>query len=176
MGCDIHMYVEYREKERAGTQYDWWNSFGGRINPGRNYTLFGILCDGVRFDPPEGKSHEQKGLPDGPLGTHAEHDVHLYIRDDSSEWEEQSCTLSDAQRWGRKIEYNKDGKPWRTYHPDWHSHTWLTTKELAQAYRWYSSINRGYSVGAEYKALLSAMKALENKGKNEVRVVFWFDN
>lgn len=175
MGCDIHMYVQYREKERAGTQYDWWSSFGGRINPGRNYSLFGVLCDGVRSEAPEGKCYEQRGLPE-KLGYAADYDVHLHIRDDDEPREENTCTLEDAKRWGRRIEYDKDGKPWRTSHPDWHSHSWLTTKELAQAYRWYNSINRGYGVGAEYKALLAAMKALENKGKNEVIVVFWFDN
>jgi hypothetical protein len=31
-------------------------------------------------------------------------------------------------------------------------------------------------VPVEWKAILAAMKSLEDEGKNEVRVVFWFDS
>lgn len=47
MGCDIHAYVEYKKADNNGD----WISFGGRINPGRNYSLFGRMAEGVRTDP-----------------------------------------------------------------------------------------------------------------------------
>jgi hypothetical protein len=44
MGCDIHAYVESKKPDSK----TWWG-FGGRINPGRNYRMFGKLA-GVRCD------------------------------------------------------------------------------------------------------------------------------
>lgn len=173
MGCDIHMYIQYKNKKRNN---DWWSEFGGRINPGRDYGMFGILSAGVRYDVTNGKCHQPKGLPEGSLGWSAEYDAYLYIREKEDENDEHTCTLENAQRWGRKIELGKDGKPFRTLHPDWHSHSWLTTKELAQAFRWYNQQNKDYKVHVAYKAILSVMRTLENKGENDARVVFWFDN
>ena len=177
MGCDIHMYVQYQNKESAkqnkkeGRDPYWWG-FGGQLNPGRNYTMFGILA-GVRDDPmDEEKMFYPKGLPEFELSYAAKDGLYLYVGDDN---EEHTCTLEQAQRWGRRIINDSDGKPWMTEHPDWHSHTWLTTKELAQAYRWYKQVS-GYAPCLEFRVLLKMMKELENKGENEVVVVFWFDN
>ena len=52
MGADIHMYAEYRNKNQAQEDQKqgrkpYWYCYGDQINPGRNYTLFGILA-GVR--------------------------------------------------------------------------------------------------------------------------------
>ena len=55
MGCDIHCYIEYKKKND-----DHWRSFGGRINPGRNYTLFGVMA-GVRCD---GLLYPLRGFPE----------------------------------------------------------------------------------------------------------------
>ena len=180
MGCDIHMFVQYRNIERAKKVkkeggYDYWWGFGGHLNPGRNYTLFGILA-GVRDNPMDDeKMFYPRGLPGFELSYEAKDSLYLYISDDECS-EENSCTLEQAQRWGRPIINDSQGKPWRTLHPDWHSHTWLTTQELAQAYRWYKKVSEGYGIGLEYRVLLKMMKELEDKGKNEVVVVFWFDN
>jgi hypothetical protein len=173
MGCDIHMYVQYRKKDFDPKWESYWNEFGGHLNPGRDYSMFGILSDGVRSS--WTKCHEPKGLPEGNLGWTAEREAYLYVKTDTNPYDDGYCTLEDAQRWGRKIELDKDGKPWRTIHPDWHSFSWLTTEEYAQALRWYSSQVR-YKAGLEYRALLKLMKALEDNGKNDVRIVFWFDN
>ena len=43
MGCDIHLYIE----SKTGLGDFGWESFGGRIDVGRNYELFGLLA-GVR--------------------------------------------------------------------------------------------------------------------------------
>ena len=142
MGCDIHMYVQYRDKSRIGTKHSWWRDFAGRLSPGRNYNMFSILSMGVRGEAVKG--FEPKGLPDFELGWGAEADLYLYITEDGKE--EGSCTLAQAESWRRPIIKNKEGKPTKTLHPDWHSHSWLTTKELAQAYRWYKK-EQNYDVG-----------------------------
>lgn len=175
MGTDIHMYVQYREKERANSQYDFWYSFGERINPGRCYDMFAILSDGVRG---RWKKHfRAKGLPT-KMGYSAENDAYLWIREkdeDPRDYENRSCTLEDALRWGREIIRDKEGKPFKTAHPDWHSHSWLNVSEFEQALKWYKEQTK-YTPSVEYRALFKAMKELENRGKNEVIVVFWFDN
>jgi len=176
MGCDIHMFVQYRDKKDAernkeqGRPPYWWD-YGNGINPGRNYAMFGILA-GVR-----GRSEnffEDKGIPDFGLGWSARDSLYLNIDDDPIPGEN-CCTLESAKRWGNKIYYHEDGRPWYTEHPDWHSHSWMTIKELEQAYRWYKK-ETGDTPCLEYRVLLKTMKALEDKGKNEVVVVFWFDN
>ena len=164
---------ETKRREKNGDT-PWWSSFGDQFNPGRNYTMFGILA-GVRDNPDDdNKMFEAKGLPDFELGWSARSDLLLYITEVPIPGENY-CTLEQAKRWNRKIIYDSNGKPSYTYHPDWHSHSWLTTKELAQAYRWYKSTT-GYSPCLEYRVLLKTMKALEDGGKNEVFIVFWFDN
>jgi len=168
MGCDIHMYVQYREKKKNDD--GWWWDFGGHMNPGRDYSLFGILA-GVR-DRPE-KGYDPKGIPDFELGWGARHDLYLTITEDGLE--ENCCTLEQAERYHRPIIKDKDGKSLMTMHPDWHNHSWLTTEELAQAYRWLKKYEKR-GPGLEYRVLLKMMKALEDNGKNEVVVVFWFDN
>jgi len=88
-----------------------------------------------------------------------------------------------AQRWsqyGRKI-VERDGKPVWVEHPDWHSHSWMTTKELQKAYKIYEKHaskewDDDIRVGVEYRAILAAMKEIESCGEYEARVVFWFDN
>ena len=172
MGCDIHMYVQYREKkeEQSEPNNDWWDDFTSQISPGRNYTMFGILA-GVRDMVENG--FEPKGLPDFGLGWSAGWDLYLRITEDGKE--EGCCTLEQAQRWRRPIINNNEGKPYKVEHPDWHSHTWLTPKELAQAYRWYKK-ETGWAPSLAWRVLLKMMKALEDNGKNEVVVVFWFDN
>jgi len=168
MGCDIHAYVEYKEKEDNSNEY-WWG-FGGQINPGRDYTMFGILA-GVRYHPKKG--FDPRGIPNHHLSWAANDNLYLYITEDGED--DNSTTLEQAKLWGKEIIYDDDGKPFKVKHPDWHSHSWLTTKELAQAYKWYEE-ELGHKPGLEYRALLKLMKALEDNGKNKVIVVFWFDN
>lgn len=185
MGADIHMYVEYRNKKRAQEELTtrrkpYWYSYGDHMNPCRNYTLFAILA-GVRgyyedsFDP--------KGKLDlDEMSIAARHDAYLWIVDKPSH--EVHCdgcvSRENAEMWqgyGRKIIDDK----W-IEHPDWHSHSWMSIKELEEAFErykvhatveWEEPVT---DVPLEYRALLASMKALEDGGENEVRVVFWFDN
>ena len=184
MGCDIHMYVEYASKKRLEESklpqvegkrkvYEYWSTFGGRMSPGRNYLMFGLLSKGVRSDLDKGI--EPKGLPE-VLGYQSQGDAYMYITD-SHDGDENSTTLERALSWKGKIINDISGKPRWTEHPDWHSHTWLTTKEYASALRKYHAMNdKSWDDAKAYKAILAAMKSLESDGETIARVVLWFDN
>lgn len=181
MGCDIHMYVEYTNKKDyeeiiKNGKKPYWMSFGGRINPGRNYVLFGVLA-GVRYDFPN--ANYPRGLPDD-LGYHSLNDSRIYISEEKLDGE-YSVTLDEAKRYCGfspriRIHNNSYGEPKWVDNPDWHSHSWMTTKEFSTALRRYSKYKDNWGTAIEYKALLSAMKTLEKSGNYQARVVFWFDN
>lgn len=193
MGCDVHFYLEYCSKERreevlAGKENGrgekvtmYWQSLGGQLSMGRNYTMFGFLSQGVRSDFSDGFA--PKGLPTDGMSWGTEVDAYLTINDKYAEDDNDGhyCTLANAERWathGNKIYYNSDGTPWRVDHPDWHSHSWLTIEEYEQALGHYNKLkdtDEYWGVPEAYNAVLAAMKSLENDGFY-TRVVFWFDN
>lgn len=175
MGADIHMYIEYSPKAYAETKEGgerFWFTFGGRINPGRDYWLFALLANvrggGALFPP--------RGAP-SDAAIAASSDNRLYITTSEGD---NYAKPEDAARWvaeGSSTYILKhDGTPGWVTHPDWHSHSWLTSDELAEVFAAYKDEHRGQSVDIGYTALLAAMRALEDSGENDVRVVFWFDN
>ena len=190
MGADIHMYVEYRNKKQAKereTRGDgpYWISYGDGMNPGRNYTMFAVLA-GVRGQYTE--SFEPKGkIPRELMGWSAKCDAFMNIypkKHEDKEWEGfvTSEKATEWETWGRRIILNENGEPTHIEHPDWHSHSWMNIRELEKAYKiyakkaskeWNEKITKP---PVEWMALLASMKALEDGGKNEVRVVFWFDS
>lgn len=198
MGCDIHMYVEYIDKEelekyQRGERRDihgnpikpYWRDFGGKINPGRNYNMFGFLCKGVRSDHSNG--FPKKGLPPfDELGYASRNDSVCYISDKESS-DGTYVTLETAMRWakgGCKLHNNSNGQPQWVDHPDWHSHSWLTTQEFEEAINRFieyiksdndDGFYTNYEPQVEYGALLAAMKYIESRGQ-VARIVFWFDN
>lgn len=96
MGCDIHCYIEYRRKPvAAGDEEQEWDSFGGRINPGRNYELFGRLA-GVRQSLPSG-GVKPRGLP-SQVGYAAYSDFWLYIVDGEREAEPTADPVTQLMR------------------------------------------------------------------------------
>lgn len=171
MGCDIHLYTEYKRKTD-----NHWQHFGGRINPGRNYFMFGIMSKGVRSRP--SFSFEQKGLP-SDLSYQSSRDAYLIINNDYQD-NEGYCSLEQAKRYetyGKEIIYN-EGQPYKVQHPDWHSHSWLTTEEFKQVMIFYNqeaSRVVGDFCEPEYEAVLAAMRRFIELGC-DVRIVFWFDN
>jgi len=176
MGCDIHCYVQYKNKNEGD---GWWSDFGGRIPPGRNYAMFGVLA-GVRVHFPP-KHFDPKGvLPIEKQSWTVRDDLYLVITEDGKGHHE--ATLEDAKRWSRESQLikNEEGKPIRVLHPDWHSHSWMTTEEYEKALKWYKEYAKidGITGGIpfEYKVILRLMKILEKNGKNDVLLVFWFDN
>lgn len=174
MGADIHMYIQYKNKKS-----NYWNCFADRINPGRNYTMFAILAK-VRGEFPE--SFEPKGIPEHELSYSCKDDLYLYV-DDKLQNEDGFTSLEKALKWkenhGCKI-IEKNGEPYKVEHPDWHSHTWLTIKELKKAYKLYLKYaseewGEDVKIPSEYQAILDVMKSLKKSG-NKVELVFWFDN
>lgn len=181
MGCDIHCYIEYRSENSDFTS---WNDFGKKINPGRNYQIFGLMAKGVRADYDE--SLDIKGLPDyETLGYSSKDDAYIYI---SESKDPDCCSLETAQKWesyGHKIIY-RNGNPIFVENPDWHSHSWLTTEEFNYVLNLYyqknsDSILEPYEymkssyIAPEYEAILAAMLRFEDLGY-KARLVFWFDN
>jgi hypothetical protein len=190
MGCDIHMYFEYADNEtlekvakgekngRGELITPYWRDLGGRVNPGRNYAMFGFLSQGVRSDFDNG--FVPKGLPPfDELSYSSRNDSVCYITETGEG--ENETTLERALSWVNndptKLHYRGD-KPLWVNHPDWHSHNWLTTAEYEQAinnYIEYAKTEDDFGVPAEYGAMLAAMQYLE-KNCYTARVVFWFDN
>lgn len=168
MGCDIHMYIEYKGKDS-----DSFRDFGGRINPGRNYYMFGILSKGVRVVNKDGI--EPKGMPEyESLSYSTRNDYQNYI----SENEGDDCVTPE-----RAAEWVKNG--YSTYtderkvfvsNPDWHSHSWLTRDEYKKALDiYYSHAKAIYNKEPEYEVVLACLNSFEENGY-ESRIVFWFDN
>jgi len=171
MGCDIHLYIEYRPKDctdHPNPLMHRWLSLCGRLNPGRVYTLFAAIA-GVRADFGDQIKYRPRGLPTD-IGPSAGDDSVVYITEGGDGIH--GCSRADAERWvqqGSSV-WVKDGK-WVT-HPDWHSHSWLTFAEFRDA---ISPIVCGQERAQEYRSVLAAMKQLHDDG-HDVRVVFWFDN
>ena len=188
MGADIHMFVEYRNKEQAqnaekiGRKPYWW-SFGEHMNPGRNYTMFAILA-GVRGNYPE--SFEPKGiLHRDEMSSAASHEAYMYIVNDEDlccEYGKESgyITRTKALKWAERG-YGIIEDQWMQA-LDYHSHSWMNIAELEEAFQHYLKRQSEewpddeIRIPVEYQAMLAAMKVLEQDGDNEVRVVFWFDN
>lgn len=179
------MCIEYTNKKRKkkniakGDKFHWYN-FAGKINPGRNYTMFAVLAQ-VRGE--YENSFEPKGKINlSELGSASIDELYISVSENPVEWgysirSEQATKLVNLG--SQVIEHN--GKPIWVENPNFHSHSWMNTKELEKAfniYRVHAFAEFGYKVNIpiEYQAILSAMKTLEAKGENEVRIVFWFDS
>jgi hypothetical protein len=172
MGCDIHAYVEYRKREPVDDYELRWRDFGGRINPERNYRIFGKLA-GVRRDV-EVLVAPVRGLPDD-LGWQANGDYWLWISY-SGESGEGVVTSEQAAKWhgygrryrGKTTSGEHVGKPTHIEDPDWHTPSWVTPDE------WERALDED-ATEIEYHAMLAAMRRMEQSGYL-ARVVFWFDN
>jgi hypothetical protein len=171
MGCDIHMFVEYRPKD-FNKDYPEWRNFGNSFNPGRNYLMFGILSKGVRYNIDLG--FPQKGIPEN-LGYYTLNESRYYICEDPGE-DQKEVNLETALRWekfGCKIT-NVREKPTFVEDPDMHSHSWLTLEEYRKAIEIYLNNSEAYNP-IEYEAILASMERFESLGY-DTRIVFWFDN
>lgn len=167
MGCDIHCFIEHSASD---SERLYWTPFGGHINPGRDYGMFGLLA-GVRSgDKPV---YEVRGVPEG-LAYEAVDESRLYISADAPD-EDGNCSPESAERWVNEgsSKYTDERKVFVT-HPDWHSHSWLTPDEWEAVLAKCAQREWG-EPDPEYYAMLAAMRCLESKGR-KVRVVFWFDN
>ena len=171
MGCDIHCYIETQRYPHS--KEPWWpfNYYG--LNPGRDYKMFTLLA-GVRgYDDLE-PVYAQRGLPnDLSWSVRIENQIFVCPEPDA----EGQTDPETAARWVRHgdSKWEDDEHKWVT-HPDWHSHSWLTTDEFEKVLKVYSDTKDEYGgVGPSYRAVLAAMKAFEDAGE-PARLVFWFDN
>jgi hypothetical protein len=162
MGCDIHLFIEHKRKDSK-----YWSSFGGEINPGRDYEIFARLA-GVRNRLEEEITPvaPNRGLPEGTSYIIKDENT-LWIDDDTPEYEGH-CSSCKALSWIEQGISKMDGEH-RITHPDWHSHSWCTTDELQKVL-----MDCEY-VDSEWKVVLKASMYFEELGE-EVRLVFWFDN
>ena len=201
MGCDIHCYIEYREPGRES-----WSGFGGRINPGRNYWIFGALA-GVRAD--HIPHLEPRGFP-LDCGYSTWDDNTIYVSDDQVEpWENDSGSTfysrAHAEEYVGKgyCQYVARGSSHRSFvtRSDHHSHSWLTPDEYETAIGAYLKAN-GFQIGSLKLCAPEGMRDLSKHGSDqgyalaalteywailhamrcfetqgkESRLVFWFDN
>lgn len=171
MGADIHMFMEFAIVPEDGED-PHWRSFGDRFNPGRNYTLFSLLA-GVRGSTPP--VIPPRGMPEDS-GFYSAWANKIYISESAES--DGFCTPEQAigyERYGSEIHRDGSGKPIWVTHPDWHSHSWLSADELERVFEAYE-LETSHTLGIQYVAVLAALRALESKGANKARVVFWFDN
>lgn len=166
MGCDIHIFLEYKSKDPNSWRQEWTTLNYHSINPGRNYSFFTKLS-GVRGDCSVPLAH--MGWPETvSWAAQSENEIYLSDRKDIPQ--------ETLDRWvtdhGCKYRYHKDdvdkkGPPVAITHPDWHSHGWCNIETMSKALRKNSS--------PEYRAMLAAARSLE-KDNMEVRFLFFYDN
>jgi hypothetical protein len=205
MGCDIHLYIEYKSKKTEFDGYETgWQSSGGRINPGRNYAMFALMADVRNYgDNKLPVLVKRRGMPDD-AGYTATDDSRIYISDVPSS---KYVSMETAKSWvnsGSKFINDKEGNPIWVTDPDAHSHSWLTTSEFESVLNKYLELEAGWhkerveehnkmvereniqpdswayappSINdePEYQVVLASLKRFEELGY-DARVVFWFDN
>ena len=166
MGCDIHLFVEYKKPG-----WDSWSNFGSQFRLGRHYGVFTSLA-GVRSYGDEVKPVAQlRGIPDG-IGYRTRGDYLYFVCENPNE-DSNETDKERADKWvaGGSSVWSGDR---HVTDPDAHSMSWLTPDEYDQAIN-YSLEGRVIHDREDYRALLAAMRSLEQSGY-EVRTVFWFDN
>lgn len=198
MGCDIHAFIEYADfVDKNGDPF--WSCFGGRYNPGRDYTMFGVLA-GVRDD--RFQLFEPRGLPDGKRSYQVEDYMTIWISDErAGNDSSKAVTLATAQKWvdqGGQFVFDGGDTPWRVTNPCLHSHSWLTLDEFRHALNYYTlggkaaevdvdpndrqvviqavaALHGGHRYGVGWGAMLTAMEYFEAQG-HQSRLIFCFDS
>ena len=187
MGCDIHMYIEKKDKEKGQ-----WEAvdYSDDIDVGRDYDLFCFLA-GVRCGE-EPQHFERKGLPDD-LSPEVREECEGWGSDGHSHswltleelqtvnWEDDKAMIRQSgimanYQWEKFEETIKKGKPdysiIKTY---WQAGG---DPETSSYHEW------NYPMKLEFKTFyVEVVKRLQNECKKEedckpsdIRIVFWFDN
>lgn len=166
------MMIEHRHHTKQGEE--WWSLTHSAFNPGQNYTLFGLLA-GVRG---EESLHEPRGIP-ADISSYTKQAFYLWASDDGFECADgRIYPRTTIARWVAQGISEWLDDHWAT-DGDWHTPSWLTTAEFAEALRRHAAGTyadgspRRYDV--EYAMTLGAMVAAEESG-HQCRIVFWFDN
>ena len=194
MGCDIHAFIDYKEN-------DYVRNFA-EVNIGRDYALFTVLAGVRSYGDTKVKMFEPKGLPK-KVSYQVEDKYTLFVVEDSEYFDYETwCKRSDADKWvnsGSSKYWDKN----RVTGPDWHSASWLNTKELKLAYKryrnyftqsvmpelrpdmndedWTKEMERTedliepVSPNLEVEAVIGSMERLDKFGAKSM-FIFWFDN
>lgn len=177
MGTDIHAYLDYDFPSDCSDSVG--TSGFGRFRISRDYTLFSLIA-GVRggFEPVV----EPRGLPE-KVSYQVENDNRLYVLDEGAEevYEEGVVSRQTAEEWvdDGSSKYMPGSDKRFVTHPDWHTHTWLTTAELKEVLRRYDTDLTPWRWGdtvMTLKALIGAMEGIESCAGYKARLVVWFDN
>ena len=197
MGCDIHLYVEYRLKEARKiivreAEYDesgnktqdelfyteereWISYQFGKRWSDRIYGIFAILADVRNYG---NKAHlELRGFPDD--ATYIVKNKHYLMVVSDAEYKRvnyRCCSESDATCWGGE-RFTISGREY-IEDPDYHSANWCTTKEMRDVIDTLFKKEDGTYEGdyIEWLGLIGTMEGIESSGEYECRAVFWFDN
>ena len=166
MGCDIHVYLEYKNRDQSGWNKDWNTLAFDGLFIQRDYTLFALMANVRNYDNITPVS-EQKGIPsDINWATKNRYYLHIDSKhlDLAKKWVNSGqSTILDAEG-GREV---REGDFISS--PDWHNASYMDIKEVR-------AVNKRLPHGnASFKAVIGAMGALERAGY-ESRIVFFFDN
>ena len=160
MGCDIHAYLEVISKRDSdGRQFVDCVS---EPSIGRDYDLFGRMA-GVRGgDALVGP----KGIPKD-LSWRSQVAFTLRIDSDENASDYSGFVAeTDKRNWINEW-YDKERR--LIYHPDWHTPSWLSTREFEECCE-------GYEAGTYPRILLASMIEIGKGRLGKARLVFWFDN
>lgn len=196
MGCDIHFKLERRLKNTTeNPKKNKWNTTDYSIDAEygeRSYWMFAHMAN-VRSYWDNENFPEPKGLPEDISDRTKLSCSLLCPKTEKRTYEAQDREIH-RDKYEEWTKWNKDLKFEFTdyydylneyydamYHVDMHSHSWLTTEEYEdcfnKAYKREENSETVYLDGyLEWYILLQRMKAYEEFGKYDVRIVFWFDN
>lgn len=171
MGCDIHVYVEYKDKSPDAFLAGWRN-WGGKFYVGRDYHLFARL-NGVRSYDGDTKVVTTSALPQD-LDWVIESEYYCYVVEDADidkqrDREYHYVAKSSADRWvangSSKVHPTN---PNLITNPDWHSAGCINLEQ-------WKKLLRKQEAGARWHVITAMCNELEKRGY-ETRIVFWFDN
>ena len=171
MGCDIHAFIEHDFGNTNDNKIKNYKRTFAKLYLSRDYYLFSILANVRRsiISIDNSAPIPPKGIPDN-LSFHVIDEYTLCIVDDNDmkQEEEGYCSKSNAERW-MSNSYSKKYDENRVTHPDWHSVSWMTIKEVKRVQDSYIHLYKKKNTDLE--AVLGIMKVLKNP-----RFIFWFDN
>jgi hypothetical protein len=156
MGCDIHLFIEHKDK-----RFERWSGFGGKINPGRDYGIFANLC-GVRGWNEVEPISEPRGLPKD-IGWEVVEEYTMYVEEEENNCDcGKFCSKEVAESWvkyGSSKMYDEN----RVTDPDAHSESWATPDELEKVLDIVKTY--GHGIYSEWTAVLKVLRHFEESGE-----------